>query len=175
MKAFVIKNKEGLYKKPHLDIREFYTGNLTEAEIWTEKKDAEYFCPKDCEVVEITIEEVDNSKREYNETIKYIETTEPDKVAEYIDTLEQRLAEKDKEINKLQQMAVIDMQAKEILELQVATIRKQVCDEIFKELQENTDCYFEERKCNSPHSQLPYIWFNEIRFRKFLDQIEQGE
>ena len=57
----------------------------------------------------------------------------------------------------------------------IQEIRKQVCDEIFKELQENTDCYFEERECNSPHSQLPYIWFNEIRFRKFLDQIEKGE
>ena len=58
-KAFVIKNKEGMYKKPHLDIREFYTGNLIEAEMWAEKKDAEYFCPKDCEVAEITIAEGD--------------------------------------------------------------------------------------------------------------------
>ena len=57
----------------------------------------------------------------------------------------------------------------------IQEIRKQVCDEIFKELQENTDCYFEERECNSSHSQLPYIWFNEIRFRKFLDQIAKGE
>lgn len=57
----------------------------------------------------------------------------------------------------------------------ILAIRRQLCDKIFKELQENTDCYFEEKECNSPHSPLPYIWFNEIRFRKFLDQIAKGE
>ena len=76
MKAYVIKNKEGKYKEPHLDIREFYTDILAEAEIWIERKDAEYFCPQDCEVVEITIAE---------------------------GNLEQRLAEKDKEIESLKQ------------------------------------------------------------------------
>lgn len=58
-KAFVIKNKEGKYKEPHLDIRDFYTRNLAEAEIWTEREFAEYFCPKDCKLVEITIAEGD--------------------------------------------------------------------------------------------------------------------
>ena len=42
-----------------------------------------------------------NFKKEYNETINYVETTEPDKVAEYINDLQHQLAEKDKEIERL--------------------------------------------------------------------------
>lgn len=44
-------------------------------------------------------------------------------------------------------------------------------EKIFEELQENVDCYFEIRQCNSPHTQHDYIWFNEIRFRKFLETL----
>ena len=44
-------------------------------------------------------------------------------------------------------------------------------EQIFKELQENVDCYFEIRQCNSPHTQHDYIWFNERRFRWFLEKL----
>ena len=102
MKAFVIKNKEGKYCTGEFNENDEYvfTENLVDAEKFYEDIFAQRFCPNDCEVVEITIEEVDNSKREYNETIKYVETTEPDKVADHIDNLEQQLAEKDKKIRK---------------------------------------------------------------------------
>ena len=86
--------------------------------------------------------------------------------------LKEQLAKKDKEVEQLRKNMEFDT-AYYIKEL--VNIRKQVCEKIFEEIQENVDCYFEERKYNSPHSQLPYIWFNEIRFRKFLDQIEKGE
>lgn len=95
-----------------------------------------------------------------------------EKEREIIKSLQQQLTEKDKEIERLKKNMEFDT-AYYVKEL--VNVRKQVCDEIFKELQENVDCYFEERKCNSPHSQLPYIWFNEMRFRKFLNQIEQGD
>lgn len=40
-------------------------------------------------------------KKEYSETINYVETTQPDIVAEYIESLNQKLAQKDKEIKLL--------------------------------------------------------------------------
>lgn len=89
----------------------------------------------------------------------------------------QQLAEKDKEIEeyKTQIKEFCGTKLAKLIDKKEQELRHQICNEIFKELQENVDCYFEERKCNSPHSQLPYIWFNEIRFRKFLNKIEQGE
>lgn len=42
-------------------------------------------------------------KREYNETIKYVETSEPDKVADYIEDLKRQLDEKDKELVPLKE------------------------------------------------------------------------
>lgn len=82
--------------------------------------------------------------------------------------LKQQLTEKDKEINKLQQMAIIDMQTKEILELQVATIRKQVCNKIRDKLP-----YY---KYGFQEPEVPRVDVIETKDIEFiLDQIEQGE
>ena len=52
--------------------------------------------------------------------------------------------------------------------------RKRVVAEIRQELMENKDCYYTIRQCNSPHYQGDYVWCNETKLNKFLDQIERG-
>ena len=147
MKAFVIKNKEGKYLQYFTDMYRFdFTDRLINAMFYEQwEQDSINYALKtipDCnEVVEITIAEGD---------------------------LEQQLADKNKEINKLQQIATIDMQAKEILELQVATIRKQVCNEI-REFIDNNE-HSEENEAKQSSESVVYT----KQLCKFLDQIEQG-
>ena len=145
MKAFVIKSKEGYYKRNKID----YVDVLDFAAFYMFKEDAESnILDDDDEVVEITIAETKYLEQDINESLK------------------QQLAEKEKEINKLQQMAIIDMQAKEILELQVATIRKQVCDEIRKGISDLLETDF-----NLKENELQVITFYGIK--QVLDEIEK--
>lgn len=99
------------------------------------------------------------------------------KVLKYVADLEVKLAESEERLELadciINQYADKDKNYAQQLTEKEKEIRKQVCETIFEEVQENIDCYFEIRQCNSPHTQHDYIWFNEIRFRKFLDQIEQ--
>lgn len=111
---------------------------------------------------------------EYDEDFENAQVVEDNYVKENQE-LKKQLSEKDREIKELKMSVLFEQEHKNKALDELKQLRKQICDEIFEELQENVDCYFEERKCNSPHSQLPYIWFNEIRFRKFLKQIEEGE
>ena len=80
-------------------------------------------------------------------------------------TLEQQLVEKDKEINKLQQMAIIDMQTKEILELQVTTIRKQICDELRDKL----------KKQIIPTAGTWLSYYDIKETNDLIDEIEQAK
>ena len=41
------------------------------------------------------------------------------------------------------------------------------------ELENETETYCEIRQCNSPHYQGDYVWFNYVKFRKFIDQIQK--
>ena len=138
MKAYVIKNKEGKYKEPHLDIREFYTDILAEAEIWIERKDAEYFCPQDCEVVEITITEGDLEQELNKYKSLYIEN---EKVVDY---QHDKLSEKDKEIEELK-TRVSELQDKDWYEACIKQLEEQndklikERDEMQKELETSVD------------------------------------
>ena len=147
MKAFVIKNKEGKYWcgndifSETIDISKTYICEdfdfISKVVISTGLREGLF--TTNCEVVEITIAEGDLEQE--NKQLK------------------EQLAEKDEEINKLQQMAIIDMQTKEILELQVATIRKQICEE----LRNKVGVY------NGMISNVEEL----LKFREILDQIEQ--
>lgn len=179
MKAFVIKNKEGKYKVEDVgvEIQSLCVRDIRCAEIFTDKELAECCCPSDCEPVEITIEEVDNSKREYNETIKYIETTEPDKVAEHIDNLEQQLAEKDKIIEQLNfekrnifgLIEKMEVKLAGVTKEKIQEIRKQVCDMARKKIIEAT-CYDTEEEVRNVIYDL-----NASTALEILDEIEKGE
>lgn len=176
MKAFVVKNKEGkyLYEYGYCN----FGDNISYVHVEEDRKELENLLENyklvlgDCEVVEITIAEGDleQENKQLKERIQNIlEGKEiPAICAKKYEEYEEQLAEKDKEINKLQQMAIIDMQTKEILELQVATIRKQVCDEIREKLP-----YYE---YSFQEPEVPRVDVIEIRDIEFiLDQIEQAK
>lgn len=48
---------------------------------------------------------------------------------------------------------------------------KQVCEKISIELENETETYCEIRQCSSPHYQGDYVWFNYVKFRRFIAQI----
>ena len=50
---------------------------------------------------------------------------------------------------------------------------KKVCGKISIELENETETYCEIRQCNSPHYQGDYVWFNYVKFRKFIEQIQK--
>ena len=50
---------------------------------------------------------------------------------------------------------------------------KEVCEKISIELENETETYCEIRQCTSPHYQGDYVWFNYVKFRKFIDQIQK--
>ena len=128
MKVYTIKNKEGKYLDDYQNIE---ANSICDALLIDTKKEALKFCPKDCKVVEITIAEIDNPKRENNETIKYVETSEPDKVAGYIDNLNQQLAEKDKEIEELK-TRILELKDKDWYEACIKQLEEQN-DKLIKE------------------------------------------
>ncbi|MBO7712058.1 MAG: hypothetical protein J6S85_01110 [Methanobrevibacter sp.] len=180
-KAFVIKNKEGKYWQFFYNDESEFVDEIYNAFMHYSKENAEKdiidFDLKDCEVVEITIAEFDNSKREYNETIKYVETTEPDKVAEYIDNLEQQLAEKGKEIKSLEQQ-IENNQRDYVSELayytaeeNVKEIRKEICEKI-KNL---IDICFDAIETTNENGTKYSKEFSFKKFNAIINTIEQGE
>lgn len=197
MKAFVIKNKEGKYKSPHLDIREFCSVSIAEAAIWTKRKFAEFFCPKDCEVVEITIAEgdleeenkqlekqhdllIDEFQEEREKLCKQIkqESDARERFVEKVKQLKKHLAEKDKEIegtdsNLTYKQIQIDNLEKENKKLkeQLTQVRKQVCDEIRNVIK---DCWVVE-EYNREYGTLLSGRFNENKFYDLLNKIEQAK
>jgi hypothetical protein len=68
MKAYVIKNKEGEYKREDIieyiwkETTSYFSKDIRCADIFTEEEMAKCYCPKDCKVVEITIAEGDLEK-----------------------------------------------------------------------------------------------------------------
>ena len=50
---------------------------------------------------------------------------------------------------------------------------KEVCEKISIELENETETYCEIRQCTSPHYQGDYVWFNYVKFRKFIDQLQK--
>lgn len=50
---------------------------------------------------------------------------------------------------------------------------KEVCEKISIELENETETYCEIRQCSSPHYQGDFVWFNYVKFRKFIDQIQK--
>ena len=115
------------------------------------------------------------NKINYTDTIRYVETSEPDRVAEYIDNLEQQLAKKDKKIEQLKedvksQKSVADLYltiaSSSATKMSIAkAVSKQVCDEIRSSIDnENYE-----------------LWGDNIRilsiraddFNKILDKIEK--
>lgn len=120
--------------------------------------------------------------KEYNETIKYVETTQPDKVAEYINNLNQQLAEKDKEIEGLKKSIDFLSSDKVVSEEQCKQIAKEAQLKVFKEnillIQQEIRhqvCQEIREKANKRHTlykdgSLAYVLSEEE-----LDQIEKGE
>lgn len=144
MKAFVIKNKEGEYLQyfdtNSDDIR--FTDDLTLAELYDKnEKDImeKAYSNMGWEYIEITLAETKDLKQDINES------------------LEQQLAEKDKEIEKLYK--IIDSQKRHIANTEKyfkgrgtkrtgnvildfeLLIRKQVCDEIKKVIEYHSEWY----------------------------------
>ena len=143
MKAFVIKNKEGKYLRG------------------TYGKNGEYCWTEDI---------VDAMTYGFNEFVPQpIENCMLVPITMVEGDLEQQLAEKDNEISALQERAIIDMQMKEMLELQVATIRMQICNMARKKIVEAT-CYDTEEEVRNVIYDL-----NASEALEILDQIEKGE
>ena len=104
MKAFVIKNKEGKYCTGEFNENDEYvfTENLIDAEKFYEDIFAQRFCPKDCEVVEITI--VEGGLEQENKQVEKIEREkELDNIfwKQECDSLQKALAEKEDFIKTL--------------------------------------------------------------------------
>lgn len=85
-----------------------------------------------------------------------------EKEREIIKELQQQLAEKDKEIERLKRNMEFDT-AYYIKEL--VNIRKQVCDEIREKLGMN--------ECNTCENTAFGVYYDKLK--EILDQIEQGE
>ena len=132
-KAFVIKNKEGEYLQC-FDINSddiTFTNDLTLAQLYdkNEKNIMEKaYSNMGWEYIEITIAETKDLKQDINES------------------LEQQLAEKDREIEKLKaKLETAEYWNKKYDDLQsqkdIKTIRKQVCDEIKKVIEYHSEWY----------------------------------
>ena len=50
---------------------------------------------------------------------------------------------------------------------------EKVLEKVSIELENETETYCEIKQCTSPHYQGDYVWFNYVKFRKFIDQIQK--
>ena len=48
-----------------------------------------------------------------------------------------------------------------------------VLERVSKELENEAETYCEIRQCTSPYYQGDYVWFNYVKFRKFIDRIQK--
>ena len=98
-----------------------------------------------------------------------------------INKLKQQLAEKDKEIEKLnktlemckhiERYDIGEMfleNAKLIIEKRQFAIQK--LEKVKEEMDLNGNSYCEIRQGTSPHNPTDYAWFNYVKFRNYLDQ-----
>lgn len=175
MKAYVIKNKEGKYCQITFNGCITFVSELCSAYIYHSKQGAEGIIKghkhqlEDCQVVEITIAEVDNSKKEYNETSKYVDMLNKEIYELQNENLKQQLTEKDKEIEELKDKLkrtenAHHQEVKEHLEYYNADqkyLHHQVCEEIMNYLRNNGFKY------------TSLVSYNLVK--QALDQIEKGE
>lgn len=135
MKTFVIKNKEGKYCTGEFNKNDEYifTENLIYAEKYYKDTFAQSFCPKDCEVVEITIAEGD---------------------------LEQQLAEKDKCIEFLKMSVSFEQEHKNKALDELKQIRYEICDEIRNYIDNNDHEEVNEAKQSSDGSIYTRLLYN---------------
>lgn len=127
MRAFAIKNKEGKYKTSCSE----YINSLWQADIFDDYELALCYCLDSEKPVEVTIAEGDLQQQLAEMTEKYNACQEARKLEAEFNSqdkkeLKQQLAEKDKEIKQYREKEIIDMNYKEMLELQLAKADKEI-------------------------------------------------
>lgn len=147
MKAYAIKNKKGKY----LDYcQDFETSSICDARLFDNNEEALNFCPKNCEVVEITIAEGDLEQEVEELKTRISELQDKDWYEACIKQLEEQndklIKERDRQIkeysNYFKSFGCKDFaEFQELIGLAKIsandkerddTIRKQVCDKIRK-------------------------------------------
>ena len=183
MKAWVIKNKEGEYKREDVieyvwkETTSYFSKDIRCADIFTEEEMAKCYCPKDCEVVEITIVEGDLEQEIEELKTRISELQDKDWYEACIKQLEEQNDKLIKEVEEIKkdvksQKSVTDLYltiaSTNATKMNIAkAVRKQVCDEIRKEFE---NCY------------KGYEWNDSIIIGKacntinsILDKIGKGE
>lgn len=175
MKCYVIKNKDGEYLQ-------YFDADSDDIEFTTDLTLAMLYDKNEMNIM----------KKAYQE-FNFVEVTMSE------GDLEKQLEEKDREIKQYQERAIIDMNYKEMLELQLDKADKEIIelrrdvDEAIYDRDAKVDLYVREikhmrqRVCEEIRKQFDneYYWcygdnHNNIviaqeDFYKFLEQIEKGE
>lgn len=149
-RAYVIKNKEGKYWQWLFNHEPDWEDKLYNAFLHYSKKDAEksiiQWQLKDCEVVEITIAEGD-LEQQLAEKDKEIERLKkikvPEKVVAYEDDVRRTTIINGVEFNYEQLDVINNLRLIQTQPEVIKAIRKQVCDEIRKEMDLNLGDFYE--------------------------------
>lgn len=183
MKAYVIKNKEGLYYTTHLNYEDIHTEDISEASIYDRKiaNDIKLFLDKTTcqygekwEVVEITIAEGDLEQEIEELKTRISELEDKDWYEKCISQLEEqndKLIKERDEIQKELETSVdywknevfkkMEVKLTGVTKEKIQEIRKQVCDEIRNSIEV---------------AKLRYMWEGKsLEISKILDKIEKGE